>query len=378
MTNDEELTYKHFVIQLAETLLKRYYLDSTTDGHFAAEGSVYAILFGETIGVPATHLENILSRAGDTRNELVKMILEDMKAQFRKKSPLKMSNSLKDKLAMYLTLTYRGMIDDSRVRTLIGDIFLVSLIEVIYSNGPHENGIFDNVLLSQVREKKSDQFLNRLLELLDENSSGVQILSETIDNADYVEMAAALAQYLRYQRILDKIIGKSEDLRDMNYIGLLREHLQFLKHLSSNVYSFLDEEGTPFDPSESVFIKYFYMASLLVKTDYSNSIVLNNPYAAKFFNAEIKDNKPIQDIINSEADRRVKNIVGSNDETPSVFDKIFNPLRFLRKYFGIFGSWILWDIIVLIPLIAGLYRLVNYAKYALIIPDTTISIPGIF
>ena len=376
MTKDEELTYKHFVIQFAETLLKRFFLHPGIDNQSLAEGSLYAILFGETIGISSTQIGNILSGTGGTRNELVKLILEDMKTQFQTNSVLRMNDSLRTRLAKYLISTYQGKIDDSRVRTLIGDIFLVSLIEAVYSEDSRTEGIFSNNLLSQLKEKKSHPFLNRLIELLDENSSGIQILSETEENADYVKMAAGLAQYLRYQKILDKIVDKNHDLQGMSYIALVREHLMFLKHLSTDVYSFLDEDVPTFNPSESVFVKYFYIASLLVKTDYSDSIILNSPYAAKFIQTEIRDDAPIHALINSKANLKLENIMGLNDDSSSTLNRIFDPLRFLRTYLGIFGTWILWDLIVLVPLVLGLYHLINYAKYSIIIPDTNISIPG--
>ena len=102
MTKDEELTYKHFVIQFAETLLKRFFLHPGIGNQSRAEGSLYAILFGETIGISSTQIGNILSGAGDTRNELVKLILEDMKTQFQTNSVLKMNDSLRTRLAKYL------------------------------------------------------------------------------------------------------------------------------------------------------------------------------------------------------------------------------------------------------------------------------------
>ena len=167
MTKDEELTYKHFVIQFAETLLKRFFLDLDIGNQSPAEGSLYAVLFGETIGISSAQVGNILYGAGDTRNELVKLILEDMKTQFQTNSVLKMDDPLRARLAKYLISTYRGKIDDGRVKTLIGDIFLVSLIEAVYSKDSRTEGIFNNNLLSQLKEKKSHRFLNRLIDLLD-------------------------------------------------------------------------------------------------------------------------------------------------------------------------------------------------------------------
>lgn len=376
MTNNGELTYKHFVIQFAETLLNRFFLHPSTGNQPPTEGSLYAVLFGEAIGISRTQLGNILSRVGGTRNELVKLILENVKTQFQNNSVLKMSDSLRNSLEEYLTSTYQGKIDDSRVRTLIGDIFLVSLIEVVYSEKPQAERVFNDNLLNQLKEMKSDAFLNRLIDLLDENNSGTQILSETEDNAGYVKMAAGLAQYLSYQKILDKIVNKSDDLRSLGHIGLLREHLMFLKRISTDVYSFLEDDIPTFNPSESVFVKYFYIASLLVKTDYSNSIILNSPYAAEFIKAEIKDDAPIQTLINSEANLKLKNIMDSSGDLSLTLNRVFDPLKFLQRYLGIFGTWILWDLIVLVPLVLGMYHLINYAKYSIIIPDTNISITG--
>lgn len=377
MKKDEEFTYKHFVIQFAETLIEKYFLHPRTSHQFPAESSVYAVLFGETIGITNSQLQNILSNVGETRNELIKIILTDMKTQFKTNAGLKMNVSLRDQLAEYLESTYKDRLNDSRIRTLTGDLFVVSLVEIVYSREIGVERILRNQLLAELKEKKSDSFLSKLIELMDGNSSGTQIILEGPNNSDYVKMAAGLGQYFRYNGILNQITNKSKEIQEINYHDLLKEHLMFLKYLSTDVYSFLDEDVPSFPPTDSVFVKYFCLASLLIKTDYTNSIILNSPFSAKFINEEFKDTTPVQKLINLEADKKIIEIMDSNDDATLILNRFFNPFRFLRKYIGIFGSWILWDILVLIPLILGLYNLIDYTKYSVIIPYTTIPVPGI-
>ena len=354
----EEATYRHSIIQFSQALLSKYVL--TSDTNKLSELSIYGYLFGKLLNLDKQQLTKLLEFEKNSSDSLLNTIWAEL-LRIDGKKDQSISSSFRLEIDKYLKSRYSGQVDDSRAKSLVGDTFLLLLLESSLGLAEKDDKVLTGDILRSLKEGKTQDFLKFFIGAV--NGSTEEISKESIlqypELSGYLKMIIANLQYQEFLE-LEKFSpqGESVSLEELKY---LEHHLNFMKTISTDMYEFIEREDFQFRPSDSVIIKYFYLASCLVKTEYDNSISLNRSNAVDFFRLKLGDEKSLKSLIN---ERINEEIDPQREFRPSLI-WILNPFKELKDYFGIVASWILWAIALLLLIASSPYYTSFLSSYSI-------------
>lgn len=232
----DDVVYRHAIIQFATSLLKRFFLNTVVIQREFYEPAIYAILFGVSNGLSSQELIPVLEKIGDSRNEIVNMVRKEVDSLLKTKG-YSLGKSFKSGLKEFLENKYTGDIDDSKEKTLLGDIFLLHLFETaaVIING--ESQILDSNLFSKLKDKKRNKTLVYVCNLLSNNwDTALDSWRNSLNEQEsYSRMTAAMSLYVTYTELMShKAILDME--KKTSSVEVLEVHLNFLKESSTDIY----------------------------------------------------------------------------------------------------------------------------------------------
>jgi hypothetical protein len=350
---DDEVSYKHSIIQFSQVLLDKYVLRNKDK--YPTELAVYGYLFARLIHPDKRAIEGLINYE-KTGGDL--LIQEVTTALVRNKDGA-LSNSFRTAVSDYLFKKYQGSIDNSRAKSLLGDLFLLSLIDCSYALRDENDKVLTTSLLHSIREGKDQDFVKAFLDIFLGNVNKMNLgdLLKYPELTSYYKMILAFIQYQEYINFM-KNGSTSDGLNARKEVEFLEQHLHFVKEISADMYNSLEIDGLSLKFSDNYIIRYLYISTFLIRTEYDNSISLNRLFSSNFMELKLKESKPFLKLVKERVKYEIDPQISSS---PSTW--IFNPFRFLKEQLGIFGSWVLWAILLFVLVVASNYYMQLLTKF---------------
>lgn len=363
----DETTYKHSIIQFSQVLLEKYILSPTSNQ--LTEKVIYGYLFGKLLSINEQQLDKLLRLEKRSNDAFLESIRDEL-LRMEKNKGSQISKLFVSEIEKYANGKYSGSIDNSRAKSLIGDILLLSLMEASYGLIENNDRILTKNLLGSLKENKTQEFLKVFLDIMrisgDVDSDSVSRYPELIE---YRKALSAFIQYFEFLKFVVHLDQSRVDPPASERLEYLDRRLKFMKIISTDMYDLIKEENFKFGPSDEVISRYLYIATFLIKVEYDESVSLNRFDTADFYRIKLGSNEPLDKLIRD----GINNTINPPEISRYRIVWFLNPLKFLESYIGVLASWILWSIVLLLLIDSAPFYLTILTGYTLDISFLGIS-----
>ena len=358
----DQIVGKHSVIQLSAALLKRYVLNNEAGSKINPETALYGIIFSLFYGVENDELQVIAKSLQTKEGSLQKLILKFL-IEVLNGGNKDILQSCNVEIGKVLENKYSGAVDNSRAKSLIGDLLLVSLLDLLSSEKQKTSPILGDNLISNLTKDKTQDFLLTFVKIFAHSYEFIDI-DFRLSNPDlqkYKTMATALAQYLEYSN-LSLLMSDKKGRKDQTFKEAYFEHMRFVARLTNEVYTIIETDESTLGPSDLSLSRFFYISSFLNQTEYDRSISLNFTSSSVFFKEILNKDQMFDILINERVKQRLKKIDPPSDTVWNKINTFFNPLLFAKEKFGFIVPWLTWNLILILVLTLN-YNNLNIIPY---------------
>lgn len=351
LTYSNEVEDEHSIIQLTKSFFNRYIRNEVERNSIGEESILIGLLFGEVMEIKDLDFLDILTSIKFEDDDILRVVKDNFVEYLSNGKNLSIGK-VRSELLKPLMRIYGGNIDKTRAKGLIGDLLTISLFEITTVNTDFTSGILNREIISDLKKDKNQIFLKNFLDLYEGKYEFLKLDfdREYNDLLKFKAMANALSQFLEYSKLkkmlLDKVERSNEEFKT-TYLN----HLVFLSNISRDIYGFIEREKGLFKPSDVVLNRFFFVASYMIKTEYRNTVSLNEPASSIFLKEILQNDQFFLKLIDDKVKSHLEDIINPEDPLLRKLNPIFNPMIYLKDRIGFTSSWVLWNTFLAILII---------------------------